>query len=53
MDYAMLIAGIGLLFTCTLGTVSADIWTKICFRLIPLVASIILLLQSLTNLAII
>ena len=50
MNYAMLAIGLLLLLTCTLGSVSIDIWSKILFRFIPLCASLILLINSLNNL---
>ena len=50
MDYAMLTLGLLLLPTCTLGSVSKDSGSKILFRLIPMCASIILLIVSLDNL---
>jgi hypothetical protein len=53
MDYTMLIAGSALLFTCTTFEVSNEFWTKVVFRLIPLAASVVLLLNALNNLNVI
>jgi hypothetical protein len=53
MGYAMLIAGSALLLTCSHGDVSHDFWSKVIFRLIPLAASVVLLLNALNNLNVI
>ena len=53
MDYAMLLLGLLLIFTCTMGTVADDILSKVLFRTIPLVASLLLIINSLNNLNII
>ena len=53
MDYVMLMAGLALLVTCTIGVVDGDITSKVIFRLIPLSASLVLLLNSLSNLDVI
>jgi hypothetical protein len=50
MDYAMLTSGLALLTTCTLGNVAGDVGSKFLFRMIPLVASGILIINSLSNL---
>jgi hypothetical protein len=53
MDYAMLTSGLALLTTCTLGNVARDIGSKLLFRMIPLVAAVILIINSLNNLNVI
>ena len=52
MDYTMLALGLLLLLTCTIGRVSKDIWSKILFRLIPLCASLVLLINALIEVSV-
>jgi hypothetical protein len=53
MDYAMIISGASLIITCSMGVVSNNFYSKILFRLIPMAASVILLINGLNNLNII